>query len=187
MRSFVIRGAKSVALLCPLVLFACGGAQAQKIKVEYDKSVDFTKYKTYGIDPVDNASRPMLQLAIQGAIEHDLNRLGLTKVASNPDLFVQMYGAIDNDFTTHYQDPIYGGYIPPYNSRVTLWHNIPGTYTTVVIPKGTLMVDLIDANKKQLVWRGVANQKLSDQRDEVLDQVNAAVKKMFLRYPAGNK
>jgi Domain of unknown function (DUF4136) len=183
MMSLAVDRASCRLLLCILFVLACVGAQAQKIKVEYDKSVDFSKYKIYAIDPIDNASRPMLHLAIQGAIEHDLNRLGLTKVAGNPDLYVQMYGAIDSDFTTHYHDPIYGGAIPPINTGITLWHNLPGTSTTVVIPKGTLMVDLIDANKKQLVWRGIAKQKLSDQRDEVLDQVNTAVEKMFLQYP----
>lgn len=179
--------AQYVSLLCLLVVSACTAAQAQEIKVQSDRSVDFSKFKTYGVDPIDNAAKPMLQLAIQGAIEHDLTRLGLTKVASNPDLYVQMYGAIDNDITAHYHDPIYGGYIPPINSGVTLWHNIPGTVTTVVIHKGQLVVDLIDANRKQLVWRGVAKLKLSDQRDEVLDQVNTAVETMFQQYPVVKK
>ena len=187
MQSLLIRRAQYICLLCLLVVSACAAAQAQKIEVQYDKSVDFSKFKTYGIDPIDNAAKPMLQLAIQGAIEHDLTRLGLTKVASNPDLYVQMYGAIDNDITAHYHDPIYGGYIPPINSGITLWHNIPGTVTTVVIHKGQLVVDLVDANRKQLVWRGVAKLKLSDQRDEVLDQVNTAVEKMFLKYPVAQK
>lgn len=166
--------------------FSCVAAQAQKIKVQYDKSLDFAKFKTYSIDTVDNASKPMLRLAIQAAVEHDLNRLGLTKVPNNPDLYVEMYGAVDNDMTFHYHDAVYGGYNPPVNS-IILWHDIPGTTTTVVIHKGELVVDLIDANRKQLVWRGVAKQKLSDQRDEVVDQVNTAVEKMFLQYPVGNK
>ncbi|HZD31968.1 MAG TPA: DUF4136 domain-containing protein [Candidatus Angelobacter sp.] len=187
MRRFVICSLKH-ALRVFLILAIIGSvAQAQKIKVEYDKSIDFSKFKTFAIDPVDNGERPMLRLAIMGAVEHDLNRLGLTKVASNPDLYVQMYGAVDTDLTAHYHDPVYGGYIPNYNSRVTLWHNIPGTTTTVVIPKGTLVVDLIDANQKQLVWRGVAKQTLSDSKEKVIDQVNTSVEKMFLKYPVGNK
>jgi hypothetical protein len=187
MQSLLVRRARLALLMCVVIAFACSAAQAQKIKVEYDKTIDFTKFKTFGIDPVDNASKPMLRLAIQGAVEHDLNRVGLTKVASNPDLYVQMYGAVDNDTAIHYHDPIYGGYIPSINSGIVLWHNIPGTVTTVIIHKGELVVDVIDANKKQLVWRGVAKQNLSDQRDKVLDQVNTAVEKMFLQYPAGPK
>ena len=173
-------------LLMPLVL-ACTAAHAQKITVEYDKTKDFSNYKTYAIDPVDNAPRPMLRLAIQAAVQDDLGKRGLSKVDSNPDLYVQMYGAIDTDYTAHYHDPIYGGAIPPINSGITLWHNIPGTVTTVVIPKGTLVIDILDANKKELVWRGIAKQKLSDNREKLLDQVNTAVEKMFAQYPVGKK
>jgi hypothetical protein len=174
-------------MLLPLV-FAGAAAHAQKIKVEYDKSLDFSKFKTYAIDPVDNSPRPMLRLAIQAAVQDDLTKRGLTKVDSNPDLYVQMYGAIDTDFTAHYNDPIYGNGIPPSNSRYTMWYTMPGTVTTVIIPKGELMIDLIDANKKQLVWRGTSKQKLiNDNREKLLDQVNTAVEKMFQQYPVGKK
>jgi hypothetical protein len=180
---------KKLSFLLCLALTFVTAAHAQKIKVEYDKSMDFTKFKTYAIDPnnTGSTSRPMLRLVIQGAVEDDLNKRGLTKVAANPDLYVQLYGATETDMTGHYHDPIYGGAIPPLNSGITLWHNIPGTVTTVVIPKGTLVIDIIDANKKELVWRGIAKQNLSDQRDELLDQVNTAVEKMFEKYPVAKK
>jgi hypothetical protein len=169
-------------VICCMALFVTA-VHAQKIKVEYDKSVDFPRFKTYAIDPVDNSPRPMLRLAIQAAVQEELGKRGLSKIDSNPDLYVQMYGAIDTDFTAHYHDPIYGGAIPPMNAGITLWHNIPGTVTTVVIPKGELVIDLIDAKQRQLVWRGIANQKLSDSREKLLDQVNTAVEKLFRQYP----
>jgi hypothetical protein len=179
--------ARRVLLFLITLAFVSVAAHAQKITAEYDKSMDFSKYKTYAIDPADNAPRPMLRLVIQAAVQDDLGKRGLTKVDSNPDLYVQMYGAIDTDFTTHYHDPIYGGAIPPINTGITLWHNIPGTVTSVVIPKGTLMIDVLDANKKELVWRGIAKQKLSDNREKLLDQVNTAVEKMFQQYPVKAK
>jgi hypothetical protein len=177
--------ARRVSWLIVALVLACTAADAQKITVEYDKAMDFSKYKTYAIDPTgqDNAARPMLRLMIQAAVQDDLGKRGLTKVDSNPDLYVQMYGAIDTDYTAHYHDPYYGGGIPPSNSRYMVWHTIPGTVTSVTIPKGTLMIDLLDANKKELVWRGIAKQKLSDSRDKLLDQVNTAVEKMFAQYP----
>ncbi len=174
--------------MCLLIALTCTVAQAQKIKVEYDKSLDFSKFKTYAIDPVDNSPRPMLRLAIQAAVQDDLGKRGLTKVESNPDLYVQMYGAIDTDFTAHYNDPIYGNGIPPSNSRYTMWYTMPGTVTTVIIPKGELMIDVIDANKKQLIWRGTSKQKLiTDNREKLLDEVNIAVEKMFAQYPVKKK
>ena len=179
--SFSQRRAPLAAIL--VVLTFAVSAHAQKIKVEYDKTLDFSQFKTYAFDAMSETGKPMLRLAIQGAIVEDLNKHGLTQVAEHPDLYVQMYGATEHDFTAHYHDPVYGGAIPPLNYGVVMWHNIPGTTATVVIPKGTLVIDLVDANKKQLVWRGVAKAKLSDQRDKLLDQVNTAVEKMLAQYP----
>ena len=179
--------ARRVFLLVVPFVLAGTAAYAQKVTVEYDKTVDFSRFKTYAIDPVDNSPRPMLRIAVQAAVQDDLGKRGLTKVDSNPDLYVQMYGAVDTDMTAHYHDPIYGGYVPPINSGITLWHNVPGTVTTVVIPKGTLVIDLIDANKKELVWRGIAKQKLSDKKEKLVDQVNTAVEKMLQQYPAEPK
>jgi hypothetical protein len=177
--------ARCVSLLIALLVLACTAADAQKITVQYDKTADFSRFKTYAIDSAgqDNAARPMLRLMIQAAVQDDLGKLGFTKVDSNPDVYVQMYGTTDTDYTAHYHDPIYGGAIPPLNSGITLWHNIPGSVTTVVIPKGTLVIDILDANKKELIWRGIAKQKLSDQKEKLVDQVNTAVEKMFQKYP----
>ena len=181
--------ARSIFLVLVIFAFACTAAHAQKITVEYDKTVDFSRFKTYAIDPAgqDSSPRPMLRIVIQAAVQDDLGKRGLAKVDSNPDLYVQMYGAVDTDMTAHYHDPIYGGYIPPINSGIALWHNVPGSVTTVVIPKGTLVIDLIDANKKELVWRGIAKQKLSDKKEKLVDQVNTAVEKMLQQYPAEPK
>lgn len=187
MRLFRISRRQFRLSLCLLLAFAGAGAHAQKIQVEYDKSLDFSRFRTYAIDPVDNAPRPMLRLAIQAAVQDDLTKRGLTKVDSDPDLYVQMYGAIDTDFTTTYFDPIYGSGIPPSNYRYEAWYTMPGTVTSVLIPKGQLMIDLIDANKKRLVWRGIAKQKLSDKRDKLLEQVNTAVEEMFQQYPVAKK
>jgi len=186
MPSSLVRRSRLALVLCGMVVLAAV-AQAQKIKVEYDKSVDFSKFKTYAIDPVDNAAKPMLRLAIQAAVQDDLTKRGLTKVDANPDLYVQMYGAVDSDAIANYHDPIYGSGIPPLNYGITLWHNIPGTVTTVVVHKGELVVDLIDARQKQLIWRGIAKQNLSTQRDKLLDQVNTTVEKMFKQYPVTKK
>jgi hypothetical protein len=179
-------GSRLVFLLCFLAT-AAGGVEAQKIKVEYDKSVDVSKFKTFAIDPVENPSKPMLRLAIQAAVQDDLTRRGLKLVADNPDLWVQMYGAIDSDFAVSYSDLYYGGVVPPFDYSFLMWGAVPGATTTVVVHKGQLAVDIIDASRKKLIWRGIAKEKLSDQREKLLDQVNTAVEKMFKQYPVKQK
>lgn len=184
---FSLKYSARLAILASIVLIAGTTAQAQKIKVEYDKSLDFTKFKTYAIDPKENAPHPMLRLAIQAAVQDDLGKRGLSKVASDPDLYVQMYGAIDSDTSFNYFDPIYGSGIPPLNYGITMWYGIPGTTTTVVVHKGQMVVDVIDARQKKLIWRGIATQKLSTQRDKLMDQVNTTVEKLFKQYPVAQK
>ncbi len=186
MQSLFTRRARLVSLLCLMISLMCAAAQAQKIKVEYDKSIDFSKFKTYAIDPQEASAKPMLRLAIQAAVQDDLSKRGLTKVDSNPDLYVQMYGATDHEATFHYFDPIYGSGIPPLTYGINMWYNSRND-TTVVVQKGELVVDVIDAKQKKLIWRGIAKEKLSDQRSKLLDQVNTAVEKMFKQYPVKQK
>ena len=63
--SFGISILSLMAMLCPT-------ASAEKIRVHYDKSVDFAKYKTYGWAPVGAVAHPMLALDIVGAVDQEM-------------------------------------------------------------------------------------------------------------------
>lgn len=161
-------------------------AEAQKIKVEFDQTLDFKAFKTYAWAPIGAVSRPMLVAAIQGAVDEELGARGLKQVQNNPDLWVEMYGSVDSDMAVSYSD-LYSGYggIPPFDQNFLIWGAVPGSTTTVVVHKGQLVVDLINASQKKLAWRGVATEKLSDQKKKLVDQVNRAVEKLFQKYPVG--
>ena len=61
------------------------------------------------------------------------------------------------------------------------------TSTVSEIPVGTLIIDLVDASKKQLAWRGTASKTLEPSASpETKDKnIHAAVQKMFANYPPG--
>ena len=175
--------------LVQLLILACvlaPGVHAQKIKVEYDKNLDFSKFKTYAWGHHDAVSRPMLALAIAGAIEEELTKRGLRKVDGNPDVYIKMYGSVDSEMSVSYSDPLYSGMggIPSFDSGFVMWGYMPGGTTAVTVHKGQLVVDVIDASQKKLVWRGMATEKLSDNKQKLVKQVNTAVEKMFQQYPA---
>jgi Domain of unknown function (DUF4136) len=176
------RFAQSFLLICILSL----GVQAQKIKVEYDKNLDFSKFKTFAWGHHDAVSRPTLALVIAGAIQEELTKRGLRRVESNPDVFIQMYGSVDSDLSVSYSNPLYSGMggIPSFDSGFVMWGYMPGGTTAVTVHKGQLVVDVIDASQKKLAWRGMATDKLSDKPEKLLNQVNTAVEKMFQQYPA---
>jgi hypothetical protein len=174
-----------IAIAIAVVLIAANGAYAQKIKVEFDKTVDFAKLKTYAWDPTPQASaKPVLVAAIKGVVNEELVKRGLTQVAENPDLYIAMYGAVDSDMAVTYSDLYYGPWgIPAFDQSFMMWGAIPGTTNTAVVHNGQLIVDLIDAAHKKLAWRGIATQKLSEQQMKLVEQVNTAVVKLFAKYP----
>ena len=181
--SRIVRSAGLVLLMLSLPV---AGAQAQKIKVEFDKNLDFKKFHTFAWAPQDAAARPLLVAAIAGAIEEELVVRGLKRSTDHPDLYVQMYGGVDSDAAVTYTD-LYSGYggIPPFDQSFLMWGAVPGATTTVVVHQGQMVVDLIDGNHRKIAWRGIATEKLSDNRSKAVKQVNKAVEKMFKKYPVG--
>ena len=169
---------------CMVIVMLSVGAWAQKIDVQYDKNLDYSKFKTFAWGSHDAVSRPGLAIAIAAAIEEELTKRGLTKVSDHPDLYVKMYGSVDQELSISDVDPLYGtAGIPPFATAYGLWSSMPGGSAPVTVHKGQLVVDLIDSSPKKLVWRGVAKDKLSDKTSKLVDQVNNAVDKMFQQYP----
>lgn len=176
------RFARALFLICLL----SGGLHAQKIKVEYDKNLDFSKFKTFAWGPLDAVARPLLAASIQGAIEEQLTKRGLHKVGSNPHVYLEMYGTVDSDMSVTYSNPLYSGMggVPSFDSGFVMWGLMAGGTTAVTVHKGQLVVDVIDASQRKLAWRGVATDNLSDNKEKLVKQTNKAVEKMFQRYPA---
>ncbi len=190
--SLIQRHAPScVAHVLLIVTVLSAVASAEKISVHYDKSIDFSKYKTYGWAPIGAVAHPMLALDIVGAVEGELNARGLKKVPANPDLLVQIYGAVDAEASMTSNNPIYNatGGIPPFDPSMTspgnslYWDGYYGNSTVVVHP-GELIVDLIDAKAKKLVWRGMASEAISPNNpDKLMSEANSTVTRLFKDYP----
>jgi hypothetical protein len=184
--SFPRHVAWQFAQLLSLIFVLSLGLQGQKIKVEYDKNIDFSKFKTFAWGPLDAVARPLLAASIQGGIEEELVKRGLRKVGSNPDVFLEMYGSVDSDMSVIYSNPLYSGMggIPSFDSGFVMWGIMAGGTTAVTVHKGQLVVDVIDASQKKLAWRGIARENLSDNQEKLVKQTNKAVEKMFQRYPS---
>ncbi len=176
------------AIVAALLLALATSSWAQKIHVTFDKQADFAQFKTYAWAPHGAVAHPMLAANVVGAIEQELKARGLQKVTidQNPGLVIQVYGSIDTETSYNSTDPLYNatGGIPPFDPSFSG----PITYgnfgaTSVSIHKGELVVDLIDAANKKLVWRAISQQNLSHDPNKLVTQVNNTVTKMFKQYP----
>jgi len=168
-----------------VVVFSASLAWTQKVKVGYDKSADFGQFKTYAWIPRElPATMPLLATKIQLDVDYELEQKGLRKVESNPDLLVTYQGGVNANSAVAAHDPGFAatGGIPPPDS--TMWGGSLSAPETQQQVQGTLVIDLVDAKRKQLVWSGRAKSKLDyDKQSKMFDQVSKAITEIFKKYP----
>lgn len=176
-------------MITAALLVIVSATYAQKTEVGYDKQADFTQFKTYSWVPLRRqVERPLLVANIQGAIDEQLRKKGFQKVESDPDLLVSAAGNIGMEGAFTAADPRYPGYggYPPLNA--TVWTGPVSPAPAPLVGKGVLIVDVIDAKQKHLVWRGTIKENLDpNKKSEAFEQVNRAIAKLFSKYPPKNK
>jgi hypothetical protein len=168
--------------LALILMLLTSSLWAQKVDVGYDKRVDFSQFKTYAwAENLPQTNRPLIGLSIVGAVDEELRKRGLTKVASNPDLIVTFHGGVDVQGSFAAADPTYssiGGLPAP---DIDGWAG-SSSAASPAVHKGTLIVDLVKEN--HLLWRGTAEANLNNEKkSKTIDQVNKAVEDMFKKYP----
>jgi hypothetical protein len=159
-----------------LILFAAA-AFSQKVTMEFDQDADFTKFKTFFINPGQLNSKnaalnnDIIRKKIQDDIRQQLLAKGLTEVTSGPrDLNVRFsMGSSRRKEVDVYPAGWWG-----YRRVVT-------GYT-----EGTLIVDLRDPTKQALIWRAIAIENKSD-APHVESKLDDMVKKSFEQYPPKKK
>jgi len=173
-------------ILSMVLFLAAVPLSAQNVKVDYDKSVDFSKFKTYAWVKGLPFADYLLDLNILGIVDHELAAQGLTQVDPNiADLLVAYHIAATADVSvSSLHDPTYAhnGGIAPLGE--TMW-TTPSTVGSVgrLIKKGSLGVEMVDREKKQLVWAGVATGKAKEKRTDKMKQLDKVLTKMMDQYP----
>ena len=157
---------------------------AQKVSYDYDKSADFATFKTYALRDGTKVGQELIDSRIVSAIEAQLAAKGLTKVEANPDVFVVYHVAFDKqkDISTYSSGGGYGPYGYGWGGG---WGSTSSTTTVRDILVGTMVIDIADAKKNQIAWRGMGVKEVNttaspEKRDK---SINEAVKKILKNYP----
>lgn len=174
-------------LLATLVL--APAAYAAKPNIQWNKDYDFSHIKTYAWqDPTAPSlaqSNPFMHKFIQDEIEKRLTAAGLMKTAAgaSPDMFVTYHGSVMNNVQLQSDSFGYGfgGYGMGGWGMYGYGAAGPVSTTTRVVEylEGTLIVDIIDPMKKELVWRGSSTPILiSDSNDKTQKNISKALDAM---------
>jgi hypothetical protein len=180
-----------VAALAALAALVTGCASGPEVRGDYDRAADFGKYRTYNFLAATGADgtefKSIAQQMLQQAASREMEARGYVK-SENPDLLINFKGKLEEK--TDIQStpaPYYG---PSYGYRG--WGGAPfGAYgyggtevTTRRYNVGTLVMDVIDREKRQVVYQGgiegVVTSKMMQDRQGSIDN---AVTAIFAQYP----
>ncbi|MBZ9627611.1 DUF4136 domain-containing protein [Psychroflexus sp. CAK1W] len=168
---------KAIMLLAGV--FFLTSCSSVKVATDYDKKIDFTAYDSFafykpGIDAAEISD--LDKKRILRAIERELVAKGMVKKTS-PDLLVSIFTETTENVNIYQNNFGYGWGWNPY-----FWG--PGGYNTVSTNvEGTLYIDLIDAEKNELVWQGLGTGILSLNMDKKEEKINEIVNKIMEKYP----
>ncbi len=177
-------------LIAFMMLAVLGCAPSISVKQDYDKEANFAALKTYAWVAVPTTTTGSVQAALQRnglldkrikeSVNSQLSGKGYTQDANNPDFLVLYHtGAEDKVNVTDwgYGYGRYGG-----------WYG-GGGVDVYQYKQGTLILDVIDAKSKQLVWRGFAQGTIdpdapTEKREK---RLNEAVTRMLSKFPPTGK
>jgi hypothetical protein len=159
-------------------------AAAQDTKVDYDKAFDFASVKTYSIKIGTGWGNDLSERRVLTEIDEEIAGKGWKKVDDGQaDILVVLHGATQ---TKHTANTFYSG-MGGYGYRG--FGGGMGTASTVVSEYnvGTLVVDMFDAKTKNLVYRGTAQDEISDNPEKNAKKLEKASTKLFKNFPPGTK
>lgn len=172
MKKHMIACAIVFALLLPL------NAYCQKVNADWDHSIhDFSTFKTYHlIRPIRSTGNPLMDERIVTAINAQMAHKGFQQVENNPDVLVGYGTGLQRQRSA----------TATGTGRWRMGGGM-GTINENISNAGTLVVDISNAQTKQLIWRGTATDTLSDNPDKNSQKIEKAVAKMFKKYPPKSK
>ncbi|MCH4554049.1 DUF4136 domain-containing protein [Aestuariibaculum lutulentum] len=187
---------KHVLKIAPILalLFVVTSCSSIKVATDYDKNANFTTYKTFafyktGIDKAE--INDLDKRRILRAIEAELLAKGFTK-SENPDLLVSLFTKSNQRVDVYNNAWGYGawgwGGWGPYGAGFGPgwgwgWNQPTATTST----EGVLYIDLIDANKKELVWQGMGTGYLTQNMEKKEALIKEFVAEILAEYPPGQK
>ncbi len=173
---------KTQAAFCSFVLIACLGlqasGQAQQTSRDFDRSTNFSKFKTFELVKGAPDLEPFLDRRVVASIESRLAARGLTRSKENPDVYVLYHVVVG----VQKRMTDLGSRSEPFTGR--------GGFDTFDarlqdIPVDAIVIDVADAATREHVWRGVGIEDIDvnatpQKRDKAIDK---AIETILKNYP----
>jgi hypothetical protein len=174
-----------------LGLLAAGGCAGPKVLTDFDPSAEFSAFRTFAFSGLTDRDQrgvldnSLMRKRIEEMVGRQLIAKGLRQVGmeDRPDLLVHLWVDVKDKQRVESTGGTGGG----YGGRYGWGAGYPSGVTTYEYQEGTLIVDLAESSKNELVWRAKIVAILQDSPEENLEMVNKGVAKAFEGYPPAKK
>ena len=168
--------AHRIWVMLGFALFLAVAARADKVTSDYDRSVDFSKYKTFMWVKEPEPAEPFMKDRIMASVNEELKARGMRQVDEGADMGVGSNVATEQRHTweTYYTGTGWG------------WDWGGGGWSTTEMRTydvGTLTVDLFDTNNHRVIWQGVGVDEISPKPAKQTKSYDKQIEKMFRKYP----
>jgi Domain of unknown function (DUF4136) len=177
------------ALAATILAAGCSTTRTPNTRIDYDRKVDFSVYRTYGFPKETGTDRggysTLVTSYFKSAMSAAMEARGYKYAEENPDLLVNFFMNTRERTETRASPNASLGY-GYYGYRYGLYNAWPmyDEDRTVTYKVGTINVDIVDAGKKQLIWEGVSEGRVSDEAmNNPKVTVNAVVTELMRQYP----
>lgn len=186
----------SIKILASLIVFLIAhNLSFAQVNTDYDKSTDFTKYKTYSFAGWQKNSDQLLndidKKRMLDAFKAEFASRNMTLVTENGDATVTLYLVIDKKTSTTAYTDFNGGMGYGVGMRRGWGMGVGGvgmgtattTYSDNDYNEGTLVVDLYDGTSKSLIWQGTLQSVVSDKASKRDKTIPKKIGKLMAKYP----
>ena len=181
---------KKILALVALSFALTACESGPKIRANTDATANFQNYKTYTFPEKLGTDRGGVSTPLSSyfkeAVRREMDARGYKFVESgDADLFVNFHAnSKENVDVRSTPTSSYGGYYGYRSGAYGGWYGGAPEVETVRYRVGTCNIDVVDAHRRQLVWEGIAEGKLTDKiMKDPRGAVNLVVTEIFKQYP----
>jgi len=178
----------AVMLLIATAIIVWSCAPTLKVNSDYDKDVNFSTYKKFALYNPENINQAISELnraRVVTAIKSEMVKRGFVEDSTSPDLLVNAVAIFEDRqsmSSTSTGGGYYGGRYGAYGWGGGSSHT---TYDVRNYKDGSLVIDVIEASTKKLVWQGTGNKEIDGPVKNPDVNIPKAVGLIMTSFPPG--
>jgi len=177
-------------ILTLILAFSFVFSYGQKVTGDYEKTTDFSKYKTYQFigwqDDSDKVMNDFDKKRLREAFQEEMRSRQFELVESGADIAISSFIVVDQKTSTTAYTNYYGG--AGYGRGRRYGGGWGGGYASTSYSEsdylqGTLVLDMYDTQTKDLLWQGVAKGTVSEKPEKREKKIPKSIKKLMKKFP----